>query len=110
METFELADGYEISEDDPLFEMFKDVFKKFRENGDDGETERVPDIYYDGDNIQDEEEEANTKNKLTKRARRQAKMMSVAQLKAAVDRPELVEWTDIFASEPHMPRRHQGQP
>ena len=103
-DSFETADGYTISEDDPLFKQFRDAFKKYGQDVKDDEEEKViqPEVLFDGDNVQDEEEEEQTMQRLSKKARKQARQMTIAQLKALVSRPELVEWTDVNAPDPVM--------
>ena len=62
-----------------------------------------PEVFYDDDeNVQDEEEEAETKKRLSKKARKAANKLSIAELKAVVRKPEMVEWTDISAQDPKL--------
>ncbi|KAF2427121.1 DUF382-domain-containing protein [Tothia fuscella] len=92
-------------EDDPLFSQFKEVFGKF-EKGHDDEVAAEPDkpevMWNDDEDIPDEEEEAETVHKLSKKARKAANKLSIAELKAIVRKPELVEWTDTSASDPRL--------
>jgi splicing factor 3B subunit 2 len=89
--------------DDPLFELYKDVFQKFEEPKDDDEKDiNKPEVYYESDEIQDEDEEEETKKKLSKRARKEMNKLSIAELKAMVKKPELVEWTDVSSSDPRL--------
>ncbi|EKD16216.1 uncharacterized protein L3040_009544 [Drepanopeziza brunnea f. sp. 'multigermtubi'] len=97
-----------ISEDDPNFEMFKGIMEKFRANTEDGEAAKPADadkgeVFYDGDDeIPDEDEEADKEMKLSKKKRKERDKLSVAELKALVQKPELVEWTDTSASDPRL--------
>lgn len=62
-------------------------------------------MYYDDDaDIPDEEEEEAQKGekKLSKKARKAQNKLSVAELKALVQKPEIVEWTDTSASDPRL--------
>ncbi|GKZ84959.1 hypothetical protein AnigIFM56816_010519 [Aspergillus niger] len=88
---------------DPLWQMYKDVVDKFDEPEDEKSAlkERPkPEIYFDDDNeIPDEEEKESS---LSKRKRKELNKLSVAELKAMVRRPEIVEWTDTSAPDPRL--------
>lgn len=96
-----------ITEDDstnPLWEMYKNVIDRFDESGGDpnadGGTDK-PEIYFDDDDeIPDEEEEEEPK--LSKKKRKELNKLSVAELKAMVRKPEIVEWTDTSAPDPKL--------
>ncbi|KAF7924416.1 uncharacterized protein EAE98_007467 [Botrytis deweyae] len=103
------AAAFNISEDDPNFAMFKDIMERFGataeedqaakdvDNGDKGE------VFFDGDDeIPDEDEEADKEPKLSKKKRKERDKLSVAELKALVRKPELVDWTDTSASDPRL--------
>ncbi|PYH98339.1 splicing factor 3b, subunit 2 [Aspergillus ellipticus CBS 707.79] len=88
--------------DDPLWRVYKDIVEKFDETGDgDRESEPLkPVIYFDDDDeIPDEEDKEPT---LSKRKRKELNKLSVAELKAMVRRPEIVEWTDTSAPDPRL--------
>ncbi|OQN95448.1 hypothetical protein B0A48_18404 [Cryoendolithus antarcticus] len=97
----------ELSPDDPLYEQFASVFTKFQQR-DEEEAPPVKEIEQpkvfddDDDNIQGEDEEEETVAKLSKKARKQANKLSIAELKAIVQKPEIVEWTDTSASDPKL--------
>ena len=95
-----IAETYDI--DNPLFEQYKGVFEKFRETTAEeaAKEEEKPEIYYDDDDIPDEDEDS--AKKISKKQRKQMNKMSVAQLKASVRKPELVEWTDVTSSDPRL--------
>lgn len=60
-------------------------------------------MYFDDENIPDEEEEKEDEEpKLSKKARKAKNKLSVAELKALVKRPETVEWTDTSAQDPRL--------
>ena len=63
-------------------------------------------MFYDDDmDIPDEEEEAEAlkgEQKLSKKARKAQNKLSVAELKALVLKPEIVDWTDTSASDPRL--------
>ena len=92
--------------DDPLFDQFASVFAKFREQADSDAAVEEPDkpeIFFDDeDNIQGEDEEEETQRKLSKKARKAASKLSIAELKAIVRKPEMVDWTDTSAQDPKL--------
>lgn len=61
-----------------------------------------PAIFYDEDDIVEDEEEDLQKKKISKKARKQLNKLSIAELKAVVKKPDLVEWTDADASDPRL--------
>lgn len=91
-------------EDDPLWKIYKDIASRF----DEGETEtgpskepEKPEVYFDDDDeIPDEEAENGVK--LSKKKRKELNKLSVAELKAMVSKPEIVEWTDTSAPDPRL--------
>ncbi|CAK3865731.1 Pre-mRNA-splicing factor [Lecanosticta acicola] len=96
----------DLPTDDPLFSQFADVFSKFQEPDKEDPALKEPEkpevFYDDDDNIQGEDEEEETQQKLSKKARKAATKLSIAELKAIVRRPELVEWTDTSAQDPKL--------
>ncbi|KAF2660855.1 DUF382-domain-containing protein [Lophiostoma macrostomum CBS 122681] len=97
----DIATEYDL--DHSEFESYKEVFLKFQQPTEEeaAKEEEKPEIFYEDDEIPDEEEEAGVK-KLSKKARKAANRLSVAQLKAIVPKPELVEWTDVDSSDPRL--------
>ncbi|KAJ6001772.1 hypothetical protein N7499_002365 [Penicillium canescens] len=89
---------------DPLWEMYKDVAGKFDEVAAESSTlkdSEKPEVYFDdGDEIPDEEQE--NEPKLSKKKRKEMNKLSVAELKAMVRKPEIVEWTDTSAPDPRL--------
>ncbi|KAB8072821.1 splicing factor 3b, subunit 2 [Aspergillus leporis] len=90
--------------EDPLWHIYQDIISRFNEAGDDTTTatkaHEKPEVYFDDDNeIPDEEEK---EPKLSKRKRKELNKLSVAELKAMVRRPEIVEWTDTSAPDPRL--------
>lgn len=100
LDVEDIANQYDL--DNPLFEQYKNVFEKFRERAaeETAQEEDKPEIYYEDDDIPDEEEESS--KKISKKQRKQMSKLSVAQLKAQVKKPELVEWTDVSSSDPRL--------
>ncbi|KAJ5176450.1 uncharacterized protein N7482_002327 [Penicillium canariense] len=98
------ATGPVVPEDDPLWEMYKDLASKFDEASGENATTKEgekPEIYFDDeDEIPDEEQELEPK--ISKKKRKELNKLSVAELKALVRKPEIVEWTDTSASDPRL--------
>ena len=97
------VDGLE--EPDPLWEMYKDVIERFEQDAKEDPSTKEPEkpeIYYeDDDDIPDEEEEKGPP-KLSKKKRKEQNKLSVAELKALVQKPETVDWTDTSATDPRL--------
>lgn len=91
-------------EDDPLWAMYKEVAVKFDEGEEESGAQKEPEkpeIYFDDDDeIPDEDEEKEPK--LSKKKRKELNKLSVAELKAMVQRPDIVEWTDTSAPDPRL--------
>ncbi|KAI1245308.1 hypothetical protein MGN70_012198 [Eutypa lata] len=108
------ADGpaieLEFGADDPAFSMYKDIFSKFgvSREGDDIAKEanagNQGEVFFDDDNddIPDEEDEASGQQKLSKKKRKMLNKLSIAELKALVKKPEVVEWHDTSSSDPRL--------
>ncbi|KAF7859753.1 hypothetical protein EAF04_008832 [Stromatinia cepivora] len=101
--------GFNISEDDPNFAMFKDIMDRFGVTAEedqaakDAEIGDKGEVFFDEDDeIPDEDEEADKEPKLSKKKRKERDKLSVAELKALVKKPELVDWTDTSASDPRL--------
>ncbi|KAF2205422.1 DUF382-domain-containing protein [Delitschia confertaspora ATCC 74209] len=94
----------DVDEDNPLYAEFKNVFEKFKEPTaeETANANDKPEVYYEEDEVQSEEEEDKTKHKLSKKARKELNKLSIAELKAVVKKPELVEWTDVSSSDPKL--------
>ncbi|EGD92923.1 PSP family protein [Trichophyton tonsurans CBS 112818] len=91
--------------DNELFQLYQDVMGKFDQSEAEDSTVKKsdkPEIYFDEDDIPDEEEEDNAETKISKKKRKQMNKLSVAELKAMVRKPEAVEWTDADASDPKL--------
>ncbi|KAJ6000118.1 hypothetical protein N7481_000527 [Penicillium waksmanii] len=91
------------ADDDPLWEMYKGLITKFDETGDNAPTKESekPEVFFDDeDEIPDEEE--TDEPKISKKKRKELNKLSVAELKAMVHKPEIVEWTDTSASDPRL--------
>ncbi|EED15074.1 splicing factor 3b, subunit 2, 145kD [Talaromyces stipitatus ATCC 10500] len=91
----------DIQLDGSLWSMYKDIANRFEA----GEEERTqpeaekPQVFFDEDDeIPDEEEEP----KMSKKKRKEMTKLSIAELKALVQKPDLVEWTDTSAPDPRL--------
>lgn len=100
---------FEVGEDDPNFTMYKQIIERFKVVTEDYETKKEGnatdkgEVFYDDDNdIPDEEAEEEKEVKLSKKKKKERDKLSVAELKALVKKPELVEWTDTSASDPRL--------
>lgn len=92
------------------------MFKHFTEEGQEGDIDGVGadgapakgQVYYSDDEDEDEEaveqrkQRAMAESGLTRRERRKAAKLSVAELKQLVERPEVVEWFDTDARDPRL--------
>jgi len=96
----------DLHSDDPLVSQFANVFARFnyedREESAVVEPEKAPVFYDDDENFQSEDEEEETQKKISKKARKVANKLSIAELKAIVRKPEIVEWTDTSAQDPKL--------
>ncbi|KAI9883844.1 MAG: mRNA binding protein puf3 [Watsoniomyces obsoletus] len=96
----------ELAEDDPLYADFKNIFDRFKpQDARDAEVKDKGEVYYDDDAEipdEDEEEAQKVEKGLSKKARKAQNKLSVAELKALVPKPEIVDWTDTSASDPRL--------
>ena len=96
----------DISEDDPNYAMFKDIMDKFAANIGDEEGGQVNtvkgEVFYDEDDEIPDEDGESAEQKLSKKKRKERDKLSVAELKALVKKPDLVDWTDTSASDPRL--------
>ncbi|KAI1076352.1 DUF382-domain-containing protein [Whalleya microplaca] len=108
-----VADGpsqeFDFDDEDPAYSMYKDIFTKFgvtREEDDiakEANAGNQGEVYFDEDNeIPDEEDEKHTQPKLSKKKRKMLNKLSIAELKALVGRPEVVEWYDTSSTDPRL--------
>ncbi|KAI1205072.1 DUF382-domain-containing protein [Annulohypoxylon truncatum] len=102
-------EDYGFDREDPAYSMYKDIFTKFgvsREEDDiakEANAGNQGEVYFDDDNdIPDEEEERGAQPKLSKKKRKMLNKLSIAELKALVRKPEVVEWHDTSSSDPRL--------
>ncbi|UKZ82189.1 hypothetical protein TrVFT333_009973 [Trichoderma virens FT-333] len=98
----------DLLDDDPVFAAYRDIFNKFGlsfaedQIAKEANAGNQGDVFFgDNDDIPDEEDE-NPQPKLSKKKRKQMNKLSVAQLKALVNIPEVVEWQDVSSSDPRL--------
>lgn len=110
------ADGpafeVELDLDDPTFSMYRDVFTKFGFSRDEDNIAKEAnagnqgEVFFidDNDDIPDEEDETGggQQQKLSKKKRKMLNKLSIAELKALVKKPDVVEWHDTSSSDPRL--------
>ncbi|KAL7624083.1 hypothetical protein AAE478_005640 [Parahypoxylon ruwenzoriense] len=103
------AEELDFDDEDPTYSMYKDIFTKFGASREEDEIAKEAnagnqgEVYYDDDNeIPDEEDERNMQPKLSKKKRKMLNKLSIAELKALVKKPEVVEWHDTSSSDPRL--------
>ncbi|KAI1129826.1 hypothetical protein F5Y10DRAFT_143015 [Nemania abortiva] len=104
------VDSYDLDAEDPAYSMFKDIFTKFGAPSDDDAVAKEANagnqgevFHDDDDNIPDEDDENQSgQNKLSKKKRKMLNKLSIAELKALVKKPEVVEWHDTSSSDPRL--------
>lgn len=107
------ADGpmeeIDFDNDDPAYSMYKDIFVKFGASSEADEVAKEANagnqgqvFFDDDDDIPSEEEEHAGQTKLSKKKRKMLTKLSVAELKALVKKPEVVEWHDTSSSDPRL--------
>ncbi len=96
-------------DDDPSYEIYKDIFAKFGVSLDDdgagGEVngKTKGEVFFDQDDeIPDEDDEAAGQTLLSKKKRKKLNKLSIAELKALVRNPQVVEWHDVSSSDPRL--------
>lgn len=96
--------------DDPAFAQFKDVFSKFGPNPEDDDVAREANAGNQGEvfmndqfeMIPDEDDEDGGRPKMSKKKRKKLNTLSIAELKALVQNPEVVDWHDVSSSDPRL--------
>ncbi|KAI9155327.1 Pre-mRNA-splicing factor sap145 [Paramyrothecium foliicola] len=96
-------------DDDPAFAAYREIFSKFGASFEDDEIAKEANagnqgtVFYDDDEeIPDEEEENAGHTRMSKKKRKQLNKLSVAELKALVKIPEVVDWQDVSSSDPRL--------
>jgi splicing factor 3B subunit 2 len=99
----------ENEDEDPTFAMYKEILNKFGLSMEDEDITKEANagnqghvFFGDDDHIPDEEEEASGETKLSKKKRKKLNKLSIAELKALVRNPEVVEWNDVSSTDPRL--------
>ncbi|KAG5925145.1 hypothetical protein E4U61_002259 [Claviceps capensis] len=97
----------DLLDDDPAYAVYKDIFSKFGAALDEDAVAKEANagnqgvvMTGDDDNIPDEEDQ--DKPKMSKKKRKEMNKLSVAELKALVSIPEVVDWHDVSSSDPRV--------
>ncbi|KAH6621208.1 hypothetical protein B0J18DRAFT_457765 [Chaetomium sp. MPI-SDFR-AT-0129] len=100
------VDSSLLDEEDPAFAAYKGIFEKFGLSLDDEEASREAnagnkgEVFFDQDDeIPSEDEDAQN---MSKKKRKKLNKLSIAELKALVRNPEVVEWHDVSSSDPRL--------
>lgn len=107
MDTDGPVDNLELPEDHPAFAEFKKAFERYGMSLEDDEVAKEAnagnkgEVFFDQDDeIPSEEEDATPK--MSKKKRKKLNKLSIAELKALVRNPEVVEWHDVSSSDPRL--------
>ncbi|WYZ37552.1 hypothetical protein EsH8_II_001058 [Colletotrichum jinshuiense] len=98
----------DLDPEDEAFAMYKDIFQKFGVSLDEDEVAKEAnagnqgEVLWDQDDIPSEDEEATGQTKLSKKKRKQLNKLSIAELKALVKIPDVVEWQDVSSTDPRL--------
>ncbi|KAL2755117.1 hypothetical protein ACRALDRAFT_1043803 [Sodiomyces alcalophilus JCM 7366] len=99
----------ELDYDDEALSLYRDVFKRFGATLDEDEVAKEANagntgevFYHEDDEIPSEDEENQGQTRLSKKKRKQLNKLSIAELKALVKIPEVVEWQDVSSSDPRL--------
>ncbi|KAG6300790.1 hypothetical protein E4U45_003698 [Claviceps purpurea] len=97
----------DLLDDDPAYAVYKDIFSKFGAALDEDAVAKEANagnqgvvMTGDDDNIPDEDDQ--DKPKMSKKKRKEMNKLSVAELKALVSIPEVVDWHDVSSSDPRV--------
>ncbi|CAK7264958.1 hypothetical protein SEPCBS119000_001258 [Sporothrix epigloea] len=95
--------------DDPAFASFKDVFSKFGSSLADDDIARTANAGNQGEVFMNDhfemipdEDDDESRPKLSKKKRKKLNAFSIAELKAIVQNPEVVDWHDVSSSDPRL--------
>ncbi|KAG6811553.1 hypothetical protein H0H92_006857 [Tricholoma furcatifolium] len=100
-----VSEQFELS--GPALEAFSDVFARFQLPPDENADEKTSgptkgEIIYSDDDMESGEDSDEEKKPLSKKKQRKMARLTVAELKQLVQKPEVVEWTDVTAPDPRL--------
>lgn len=97
-----------VDDEDPAFADYKRIFERFGPDPDESDVQREAnagnkgEVFFDQDDDIPDEEEQDGQPKLSKKKRKKLNKLSIAELKALVRNPEVVEWQDPSSSDPRL--------
>ncbi|KAI0137150.1 hypothetical protein BJ170DRAFT_45514 [Xylariales sp. AK1849] len=98
----------DFDNEDPAYAMYKHIFTRFGASSEEDDIAKEANagnqgevFFDDDDDIPDEAEETGPP-KLSKKKRKMLNKLSIAELKALVNKPEVVEWHDTSSSDPRL--------
>ncbi|KAK6212661.1 hypothetical protein LQW54_005082 [Pestalotiopsis sp. IQ-011] len=98
----------DFDNDDPAFAMYKHIFTRFGASTEENDIAKEAnagnqgEVFFDEDNEIPDEAEETGPAKLSKKKRKMLNKLSVAELKALVTKPEVVEWHDTSSADPRL--------
>ncbi|KUI59927.1 Splicing factor 3B subunit 2 [Cytospora mali] len=96
-----------VEDEDPTYADYKRIFERFGPDPDETDVQREANagnkgtVFFENDDIPFEEEQ-DGQPKLSKKKRKKMNKLSIAELKALVRNPEVVEWQDPSSSDPRL--------
>ncbi|KAF3765952.1 hypothetical protein M406DRAFT_78694 [Cryphonectria parasitica EP155] len=100
--------SFKVDDDDPAFAEYKNIFQRFGADLEDDEVQREANAgnqgftFFDQDDDIPSEDEENGQPKMSKKKRKKLNKLSIAELKALVRNPEVVEWQDPSSTDPRL--------
>lgn len=97
-----------VDDNDPAFAEYKNILQKFGSNLEEDEVQREAnagtkgEAFWDQDDDIPSEDEQSGQPKMSKKKRKKLNKLSIAELKALVRNPEVVEWQDPSSSDPRL--------
>lgn len=97
-----------VDDEDPAFADYKRIFERFGPDPDESDVQREAnagnkgEVFFDQDDDIPSEDEQDGQPKLSKKKRKKLNKLSIAELKALVRNPEVVEWQDPSSSDPRL--------
>lgn len=94
--------------DDPAFASYKTILEKFGLAHEDDDVTREAnagnkgEVFFDQDDDIPDDDDEGAEERLSKKKRKKLNKLSIAELKALVKNPEVVEWQDVSSSDPRL--------
>ncbi|KAK1832722.1 hypothetical protein QBC39DRAFT_348061 [Podospora conica] len=94
--------------DDPAFASYKTILEKFGLAHEDDDVTREAnagnkgEVFFDQDDDIPDDDEEGAVERMSKKKRKKLNKLSIAELKALVKNPEVVEWQDVSSSDPRL--------